>query len=145
MKKSIHPDNYQLVILRDLKQRRPHPNPQHRQGRRRPREDGKEYPSQSPLSAPLRTPSTPVKSVLDLEGRVDKFKAALSCWRCHKEKRRCRQKPLAVLPPSAKGADQLEADAQRYIHKRPCLRGLFVYRIVVEQKEPTSIDKNRPI
>ena len=89
MKKDLHPDNYQLMVFEDL-------NNGFRMLTRSTAktedttkwEDGKEYPL---LKVHITSASHPFytgeERILDIEGRVDKFKARAAAGEANKKKR----------------------------------------------------------
>jgi large subunit ribosomal protein L31 len=97
MKKSIHPDNYRLVVFEDL-------NNGFRFITRSTVaaedttkwEDGKEYPL---IKVHITSASHPFftgeERILDIEGRVDKFKARAAAGQAAKEKRAAAAKKQA--------------------------------------------------
>lgn len=113
MKQSIHPDNYRLVVFEDL-------NNGHRLLTRSTVaseetikwEDGNEYPL---IKVHITSASHPFytgeERVLDLEGRVDKFKARAAAGAAAKEKRAAAAQKTArrAAAKAAKAADQAEA------------------------------------
>lgn len=89
MKKDIHPDNYRLVVFEDLN------NGQRILTRSTVAaeettkwEDGNEYPLVKVHITSFSHPFyTGEERVLDLEGRVDKFKARAAAGQANKDKR----------------------------------------------------------
>src|SRR5262249_10945123 len=89
MKKSLHPDNYRLVVFEDL-------NNGHRLLTRSPVaseettkwDDVKEYPLVKVHITSVSHPFfTGEERILDIEGRVDKFKARAAAGAANKDKR----------------------------------------------------------
>lgn len=113
MKKDIHPDNYRLVVFEDLNN-----------GARiltrstvateetTKWDDGKEYPLVKVHITSFSHPYyTGEERVLDLEGRVDKFKARAAAGEAAKEKRAAAAKKTSrrAAAKAAKGADEQAA------------------------------------
>ena len=113
MKKSIHPDNYQLVIFEDLNNgARILTRSTVKAEEKAKWEDGKEYPLvKVHISAFTHPFYTGEERVLDLEGRVDKFKARFAAGAAAKEKRAAAAQKATrrAAAKVAKGADQVEA------------------------------------
>jgi large subunit ribosomal protein L31 len=89
MKKGIHPDNYQLVIYEDLNNgARFLTRSTANSDETTEWEDGKEYPL---IKVHITSASHPFftgeERILDIEGRVDKFKARAAAGQAAKEKR----------------------------------------------------------
>jgi len=110
MKKSLHPDNYQLVVFEDL-------NNGYRLLTRSTVEskettkwdDGKEYPLvKVHISSASHPFFTGEERILDIEGRVDKFKARAAAGEAAKEKRAAAAQKASrrTAAKAAKGADQ---------------------------------------
>lgn len=110
MKKDIHPDNYRLVVFEDLNN-----------GARiltrstvateetTKWDDGKEYPLVKVHITSFSHPYyTGEERVLDLEGRVDKFKARAAAGEAAKEKRAAAAQKTArrAAAKATKGADE---------------------------------------
>ena len=111
MKKSIHPDNYRLVVFEDLNN-----------GERiitrstvasddtTKWDDGNEYPL---VKVHITSSSHPFftgeERILDIEGRVDKFKARAAAGAAAKDKRVAAAKKLSTraAAKAAKGADEV--------------------------------------
>jgi len=113
MKKDIHPDNYRLVVFEDLNN-----------GSRiltrstvaaeetTKWEDGNEYPLVKVHITSFSHPYyTGEERVLDLEGRVDKFKARAAAGAAAKDKRAAAAQKTArrAAAKAAKGADEQAA------------------------------------
>lgn len=113
MKKAIHPDNYRAVVFEDL-------NNGFRFLTRSTAtteeatkwEDGKEYPLVkvhiSSMSHPFFTGE---ERIVDIEGRVDKFKARAAAGQAAKEKRAAAAQKMAKR--FAGKADKATAKAER--------------------------------
>ncbi|HEY1064291.1 MAG TPA: type B 50S ribosomal protein L31 [Candidatus Saccharimonadales bacterium] len=113
MKKDIHPENYRLVVFEDLNN-----------GSRiltrstvateetTKWEDGNEYPLVKVHITAFSHPYyTGEERVLDLEGRVDKFKARAAAGQANKDKRvaAAQKAKRRAEAKAAKGADQQAA------------------------------------
>lgn len=110
MKKTLHPENYRYVVFEDL-------NNGHRLLTRSTIasdattkwDDGKEYPL---VKVHITSTSHPFftgeERILDIEGRVDKFKARAAAGQAAKEKRAAAAQKTArrAAAKSAKGADE---------------------------------------
>jgi large subunit ribosomal protein L31 len=113
MKQSLHPDNYRLVVFEDLNNgyrlltRSTVATPDTTKF-----DDGKEYPL---IKVHITSNSHPFftgeERILDIEGRVDKFKARAAAGIAAKDKRVAAAKKQAArsAAKSAKGADQTSA------------------------------------
>lgn len=115
MKKSLHPDNYRLVVFEDL-------NNGHRLLTRSTVvtedktkwDDGNEYPL---VKVHITSASHPFftgeERILDIEGRVDKFKARAAAGAAAKDKRAAAAKKQAAraVAKAEKAADQTIAPA----------------------------------
>ncbi len=113
MKTSLHPDNYRLVVFEDL-------NNGHRLLTRSTVDakettkwdDGNEYPL---IKVHITSASHPFftgeERILDIEGRVDKFKARAAAGAAAKDKRAAAAKKQSsrAAAKAAKGADTREA------------------------------------
>lgn len=89
MKKAIHPDNYRLVVFEDLNNgaRILTRSTVAAEGSTK-WEDGKEYPLlKVHISAASHPFFTGEERILDIEGRVDKFKARFAAGAANKDKR----------------------------------------------------------
>ena len=113
MKKSIHPEEYQLVVFEDL-------NNGYRLLTRSTVastettkwDDGKEYPLvKVHISSASHPFFTGEERILDIEGRVDKFKARAAAGEAAKEKRAAAAQKSArrTAAKAAKGADEQTA------------------------------------
>lgn len=113
MKKSLHPDNYRYVVFEDLN------NGQRILTRSTVAaeettkwDDGQEYPLVKVHITSFSHPYyTGEERVLDLEGRVDKFKARAAAGAAAKDRRAAAAKKTATraAAKAAKAADQLAA------------------------------------
>lgn len=116
MKKSIHPDNYRLVVFEDL-------NNGHRLLTRSTVatedktkwDDGNEYPL---VKVHITSASHPFftgeERILDIEGRVDKFKARAAAGAAAKDKRIAaakKQAARATAKAAKTSGDEVTADA----------------------------------
>ena len=116
MKKSIHPDNYRLVVFEDL-------NNGHRLLTRSTVatedktkwDDGNEYPL---VKVHITSASHPFftgeERILDIEGRVDKFKARAAAGTAAKDKRIAaakKQAARAAAKAAKTSGDDVTADA----------------------------------
>ena len=89
MKKAIHPDNYRLVVFEDLNNgaRILTRSTVAAEGTTK-WEDGKDYPLlKVHISAASHPFFTGEERILDIEGRVDKFKARFAAGAANKDKR----------------------------------------------------------
>jgi large subunit ribosomal protein L31 len=89
MKKSIHPDNYRLVVFEDLNNGFRFITRSTVASEEKTKwEDGQEYPL---VKVHITSASHPFftgeERILDIEGRVDKFKARAAAGQAAKEKR----------------------------------------------------------
>lgn len=113
MKKDIHPDNYRLVIFEDLNNgTRILTRSTVASEETSKWEDGNEYPLvKVHISASSHPFYTGEERVLDLEGRVDKFKARAAAGAAAKDKRAAaaQKTKRRAEARAAKGADQQEA------------------------------------
>lgn len=89
MKKSIHPDNYRFIVFEDLNNGFRFLTRSTAQAEETTKwEDGKEYPLvKVHISAASHPFFTGEERILDIEGRVDKFKARAAAGAAAKEKR----------------------------------------------------------
>lgn len=89
MKKDLHPDNYQLVVYEDLNNGfRFLTRSTAKSDETIKWEDGKEYPLiKIHVSSASHPYYTGEEKILDVEGRVDKFKARAAAGQASKEKR----------------------------------------------------------
>jgi large subunit ribosomal protein L31 len=89
MKKSIHPDNYRFIVFEDLNNGFRFRTRSTAQAEETTKwEDGKEYPLvKVHISAASHPFFTGEERILDIEGRVDKFKARAAAGAAAKEKR----------------------------------------------------------
>jgi large subunit ribosomal protein L31 len=110
MKKTIHPENYRLVVFEDL-------NNGYRLLTRSTVDskettkwdDGNEYPLvKVHISSTSHPFFTGEERILDIEGRVDKFKARAAAGAASKEKRAAAAQKTArrTAAKAAKGADE---------------------------------------
>jgi large subunit ribosomal protein L31 len=113
MKKDIHPDNYRLVVFEDLNNgSRILTRSTVAADETTKWEDGKEYPLVKVHITSFSHPYyTGEERVLDLEGRVDKFKARAAAGVAAKEKRAAAAQKTArrAAAKAAKGADEQAA------------------------------------
>jgi large subunit ribosomal protein L31 len=89
MKKSLHPDNYQLVVFEDLNNGFRFLTRSTASAENTTKwEDGNEYPL---IKVHITSASHPFftgeERILDIEGRVDKFKARAAAGQASKERR----------------------------------------------------------
>jgi large subunit ribosomal protein L31 len=113
MKKDIHPDNYRLVVFEDLNNgsRILTRSTVAAEGTTK-WDDGKEYPLVKVHITSFSHPYyTGEERVLDLEGRVDKFKARAAAGEAAKEKRAAAAQKTArrAAAKASKGADEQTA------------------------------------
>lgn len=89
MKKDIHPDNYRLVVFEDLNNgERIITRSTVQTDEKTKWEDGNEYPLvKVHISASSHPFFTGEERILDIEGRVDKFKARAAAGVANKDKR----------------------------------------------------------
>src|SRR5689334_5998495 len=97
MKKGLHPDNYQLIVIEDLNNGFRFLTRSTAVTEEKTKwEDGKEYPL---LKVHITSASHPFftgeERILDIEGRVDKFKARAEAGKKAKEKRAAAAKKQA--------------------------------------------------
>ncbi len=115
MKKSIHPENYRLVVFEDL-------NNGHRLLTRSTVDskettkwdDGNEYPLvKVHISSASHPFFTGEERILDIEGRVDKFKARAAAGAAAKDKRAAAAQKTSrrAAAKAAKGADEQTTEA----------------------------------
>lgn len=115
MKKDIHPDNYRLVVFEDL-------NNGYRLLTRSTVaadettkwEDGNEYPLvKVHISSTSHPFFTGEERILDIEGRVDKFKARAAAGQAAKDKRAAaaQKTKRRAEAKASKGADEQAAKA----------------------------------
>jgi large subunit ribosomal protein L31 len=112
MKKGIHPDNYRLVIYEDLNNGVRFLTRSTAAGEETTKwEDGKEYPL---IKVHITSASHPFftgeERILDIEGRVDKFKARAAAGQAAKEKRGAAAKKQANR--AANKAEKAETKAE---------------------------------
>ena len=89
MRKDIHPDNYRLVVFEDLNNKeRIITRSTVASDETTKWDDGKEYPLvKVHISASSHPFFTGEERILDIEGRVDKFKARAAAGKANKDKR----------------------------------------------------------
>lgn len=115
MKKTIHPENYRLVVFEDL-------NNGHRLLTRSTVDskettkwdDGNEYPLvKVHISSASHPFFTGEERILDIEGRVDKFKARAAAGAAAKEQRAAAAQKTSrrAAAKAAKGADEQTTEA----------------------------------
>jgi large subunit ribosomal protein L31 len=113
MKKDIHPDNYRLVVFEDLNNgSRILTRSTVASDETTKWDDGNEYPLVKVHITSFSHPYyTGEERVLDLEGRVDKFKARAAAGEAAKEKRAAAAQKTArrAAAKAAKGADEQAA------------------------------------
>ena len=111
MKKSIHPDNYRLVIFEDLNNgSRVLTRSTVASDETSKWDDGNEYPLvKVHISSSSHPFYTGEERVLDLEGRVDKFKARFAAGAAAKDKRAAaaQKTKRRAEAKAAKSADQV--------------------------------------
>ena len=110
MKKTIHPDNYQLVVFEDLNNGARILTRSTVESKETTKwEDGKEYPLvKVHISSASHPFFTGEERILDIEGRVDKFKARAAAGAAAKDKRAAAAQKTArrTAAKAAKGADE---------------------------------------
>lgn len=113
MKKDIHPDNYRLVVFEDLNNgSRILTRSTVATDETTKWDDGNEYPLVKVHITSFSHPYyTGEERVLDLEGRVDKFKARAAAGEAAKEKRAAAAQKTArrAAAKATKGADEQAA------------------------------------
>jgi large subunit ribosomal protein L31 len=95
MKKDIHPDNYRLVVFQDLNDKSTFLTRSTVKTDETITLDGTEYPLvQVHISSSSHPFYTGQEKLMDVEGRVDKFKARRDAARAHADKKKsAKQKP----------------------------------------------------
>ena len=115
MKKDLHPKNYRLVVFEDLNDGSRILTRSTVESKDTTKwEDGAEYPLVKVHITSFTHPFyTGEERVLDLEGRVDKFKARAAAGAANKDKRvaAAQKAKRRAEAKSAKGADEVKADA----------------------------------
>jgi len=117
MKKDLHPDNYQLMVFEDLNNGfRILTRSTAKTEDTTKWEDGKEYPL---LKVHITSASHPFytgeERILDIEGRVDKFKARAAAGEANKKKRAAAaqkeaKRTAAKIAKAESAADSLKTD-----------------------------------
>jgi large subunit ribosomal protein L31 len=96
MKKSIHPDNYRLVVFQDLNNETTFLTRSTVGTKETITVDGTEYPLvKVHISSSSHPFFTGEERILDIEGRVDKFKARAAAGAAAKDKRAAAAQKLA--------------------------------------------------
>ena len=113
MKQGIHPDNYRLVVYEDLNNGTRFITRSTAVSEETVKwEDGKEYPL---IKVHITSASHPFftgeERILDIEGRVDKFKARAAAGKAAKDKRAAAAQKAAKR--AAAKADKAEAAANK--------------------------------
>lgn len=115
MKKDIHPDNYRLVAFEDLNDKTVFVTRSTIKTDEKTTIDGTEYPLvQVHISSSSHPFYTGQEKLMDVEGRVDKFKARRDAAKAHAEK-----KQTAKKKPSAKKAESTEPTSQKIGATKP--------------------------
>jgi len=113
MKKDLHPKNYRLVVFQDLNNQATYLTRSTVATEDVIKLDGVEYPLvKVHITSGTHPFFTGEERVLDIEGRVDKFKARAAAAEAAKTKRTAAAKKLATraAAKSAKGADEKAAE-----------------------------------
>ncbi len=93
MKKDIHPDNYRLVVFQDLNDKTTFLTRSTVKAEDTITLDGVEYPLvQVHISSSSHPFYTGQEKLMDVEGRVDKFKARRDAAKAHADKKKAAQK-----------------------------------------------------
>lgn len=109
MKKGLHPDNYRLVAFEDLNDKTVFITRSTIKTDETTTIDGTEYPLvQVHISSSSHPFYTGQEKLMDVEGRVDKFKARRDAAKAHAEK-----KQTAKKKPAAKKAESKESTSQK--------------------------------
>lgn len=94
MKKDIHPDNYRPVVFQDLNDKTTFITRSTVKTEETITLDGTEYPLlQVHISSSSHPFYTGQEKLMDVEGRVDKFKARRDAAKAHADKRKPKKKP----------------------------------------------------
>ena len=116
MKKSLHPDEYRLMVFEDLNNGFKFLTRSTAKTDKTTKwDDGKEYPL---LQVHITSASHPFytgeERILDIEGRVDKFKARAAAGAAAKEKRAAAAKKVAgrKAAKAEKAAEKVESPAK---------------------------------
>ena len=108
MKKDLHPDNYRLVVFQDLNNNTTYLTRSTVAAEEKITLDGVEYPL---VKVHITSSSHPFftgeERIVDIEGRVDKFKARAAAGEAAKERRAAAAKKLAQR--AAKKSEKAEA------------------------------------
>ncbi len=116
MKKSIHPDNYRPVVYQDLNNNQTILTKSTASTEETIKIDGVEYPL---VKVHITSSSHPFftgeERVIDIEGRVDKFKARAAAGQAAAEKRVAAAKKLGVRKAAKadKAADQVVSKIEK--------------------------------
>ncbi len=103
MKKAIHPDNYRLVVFQDLNDKSTFLTRSTVKTEETITLDGTEYPLvQVHISSSSHPFYTGQEKLMDVEGRVDKFKARRDAAKAHAEKKQASKKKPAEKKTEAK-------------------------------------------
>jgi len=108
MKKKIHPDNYRLVVFQDLNNEQTYLTRSTVATDETIKLDGTEYPLvKVHISASSHPYFTGEERVLDIEGRVDKFKARAEAAQAAKDARiaAAKKQKTRAAAKAAKAAD----------------------------------------
>lgn len=109
MKKDLHPTNYRLVVFQDLNNQSTYLTRSTVATAETIKLDGTEYPLvKVHISSSSHPFFTGEERVLDIEGRVDKFKARAAAAEAAKEKRvaAAKKQKTRAAAQAAKAADQ---------------------------------------
>ncbi|HEX7368379.1 MAG TPA: type B 50S ribosomal protein L31 [Candidatus Saccharimonadales bacterium] len=112
MKQNIHPDNYRLVVFQDLNNGTTYLTRSTVASEETITLDGAEYPLiKVHISSSSHPFFTGEERIIDIEGRVDKFKARAAAGAAAKERRAAAAQKQAkrAAAKAAKAADQLAA------------------------------------
>jgi large subunit ribosomal protein L31 len=115
MKKDLHPKNYRLVVFQDLNNGTNYLTRSTVAAEDTVKLDGTEYPMvKVHISASSHPFFTGEERVLDIEGRVDKFKARAEAAKAAKEARiaAAKKQSTRAAAKAAKAADSHEAAAE---------------------------------
>lgn len=110
MKKSLHPNNYRPVVFQDLNNNTTYLTRSTVDAEETIKLDGVEYPLvKVHISSSSHPFFTGEERIVDIEGRVDKFKARFAAGQAAKEKRAASAKKQAARK-NAKSEKQAQAD-----------------------------------
>jgi large subunit ribosomal protein L31 len=118
MKKDIHPDNYRLVVFQDLNNNTTTLTRSTVATDETIKLEGVEYPL---LKVHITSSSHPFftgeERIVDIEGRVDKFKARAAAGAAAREKRSAAAKKLATRKAAREDSSEHEAEVEAKTEK----------------------------